>query len=299
MLEGPVFVGAQVVDSQHAVLQTDFAEPLPVESERRNPLQPGHEGDEAIRAARVCGSLRCGRIALRRHRCGAGLAGGNSGRCLHDCRGHSKRTPLGAGGHRNLPVRLDADRQFGTDQAHPLGTDLPAHQTSARNRYLGLGGARHHRAIGIAHLHVEDADSGAAGIVALDLGAGYRDLVGLPDILFDRGSEPGRQEVEFDRARRQPQPQPGASQEDHRESRADADREFAHLGPPRRPPDTQPQPQRARAQVAAARRAMFPKCVLERAQLVQARHAFRFGHARSDIPLSVKPKALAPPDWLT
>ena len=93
-----------------------------------------------------------------------GTAGGGGG----------DRPLVGAGEHGDAAVALDAHRHFGADQIEALRAHVADQQAHAGQADFGLRRARHHRAVGVAHDDVAQAQGGAALLVALDLGAADR-----------------------------------------------------------------------------------------------------------------------------
>ena len=89
---------------------------------------------------------------------------------------------------------------------------MPGQQTETRNTDLGLGGGRHHRAVGIAHDDVAQSQRGTAILGALELRAADLDAMTSAQPLLDRRGQPGRDDVDGERTAAEPPPQgPGGN----------------------------------------------------------------------------------------
>ena len=117
--------------------------------------------------------------------------------------------------------------EFGADQIEAFGPHMTAEQAQAGDLDLRLGCARHHRAVGIAHDDVADADRGAAILGPLDLGAADFDALAAAEIVGNGGGEPGGEGVELDRSAGQPPPQAGEAQDQNAGQDAGADPDLA------------------------------------------------------------------------
>ena len=204
------------------------------------------------------------------------------------------------------PSGIDADRHVGVDQAEALGARACDQQARAGNADLGLGRHRHRRAAGVAQHDVAQAQRGAALLVALELRAADLDAIAAAEILLDRGGEPGRRQIEHDRAAGEPPPQRAAADQHQHGDHGHGDRGLAHHRMPaveqepgieRQPPSgaaQPPQPAQARsAAVGMRRRAGFrlraPMRIQRRLHFLErrdARTAILVRHARSAVPSS-------------
>ena len=112
-----------------------------------------------------------------------------------------------------------------------LARTLPGHQPGAGEADLRLGRTGDDLAVGVAHDDVADAQRGAAAGVALELRAADRDAVIVAEILFDRGGEPRRREIEIDRPAAEPPPQ--RQHPDQHHARQPMAKAMAHAAPAR------------------------------------------------------------------
>ena len=121
-------------------------------------------------------------------------------------------------------ILLDAHGHFRTDEIEAFGAHMAAQQAHAGDADLGLRRARHHRTVGVAHDDVANAHRGAAVLGALDLRAADLDVMIAAEILLDRGSEPGRHDVELNRSAGKPPPQRKEARGHEHTKDANADR---------------------------------------------------------------------------
>jgi hypothetical protein len=225
ILERPLLAAALVVDDQVAVLEPELAQVAAVEAGGAEAVDPGQErrevrrGDASGRRRRLRGRRRGQRASCRRRRQRHAGADRNV-----DRRRRHERPLVGAREHRDPAVGLDAYLHLGAHQAEPLRANASGDQARTGDADLGLRGARHDGAVRIAHHDVADTQRRAAVGVALDLRAADLDAMVAAEILFDRGGEPGRGNVELDRAAAEPPPQ-GHHADDH-----DAGERAAHIG---------------------------------------------------------------------
>src|SRR5262249_58741427 len=120
---------------------------------------------------------------------------------------------LGAGEYVHLPVRIDAHRHGGADQAQAGGLHLADQQARAGKPNLRFGGAGDDGAVTVAHDDVAQPQGGAAVVVALELRSTDFDAVAPPETLLDRRGEPWGDEIEREWTAREPPPQePGRHQ---------------------------------------------------------------------------------------
>ena len=206
VVEFPVLAVALIVDS----VRLPFLRPSSLRSRPSRPVAPRlsiHASSAAksgIMPRLLAGAAARGRAPAELGASPARNAGSRRRR------GH-ERLPVGAGEHRDLAVRLDPHLHLGADQAQPLGAHAAGHQAGAGEADFRLGRARDDLAVGVAHDDVADAQRGAAAGVALELRAADGDAVVAAEILFDRGGEPRRREIEIDRSAAEPPPQRHAS----------------------------------------------------------------------------------------
>ncbi len=203
-IERPRLAVAPIVDHEIAVLEAEFAQFLAVEAGGAGIVDPGHDTGRVLDI----------RTQRRLRRGGVGRQVG--ARRTERRRGDGDRPLVGAGEHGHAAVGLDPHRQLGADQIEALRPHLPHQQAHAGQADLGLRRARHHRAVDVAHDNVAQAQGGAALLVAFDLGSADSHRLLAIEILLDRGFQPGRRQIEFNRAAAQPPPQSEKSDGRHR-----------------------------------------------------------------------------------
>ncbi|MBA7481600.1 hypothetical protein ES707_17074 [subsurface metagenome] len=226
VLERPFVAALLVVDDKVAVLQADFVEVLSVETGEAETVEPVEAGENAGLCAVRCGRSRA-TCRRRRHRDLAGERGGKAGLLLGGDAGRERFCGV-ARGHRDLAVRRDANGKLGIDEIEAFGAQ-PAHQQRhAGEFHFGLRRGGDDGAVAVAHDDVADAHGDTDSTRALDLRAANLDRVAMADIFLDRRGEPGRGDIEIDRPRTEPPPQPAEADEEDDGERRHGNREPFH-----------------------------------------------------------------------
>ncbi len=232
--ERPLLAIALIVDGQVAALEPDLGEIAAVETAGAEALDPGDQRGEFrnAHAHRRCRRWRCSRRRRDRRRQPCRRSGGAGDHRGRAGGGSDERALVGAREDRDLAVRLDAHRHLGAHQAQSFGADAAGEQSGAGDADLGLGSTGDDRALGVAHHDVANAQGGAAAGVALELRAADLDFVAVAEILLDRRGQPGRGDIELDRAAGEPPPQAGHPDQHEASDRAADERQLAQAWPP-------------------------------------------------------------------
>ena len=193
--EFPLGAAAAVVNGEAAIGDADFVQRLTVEaagagikSELAKLVDPGEQRRDIARNTAPGHRLQREHArAVRRRLAGSGrtrrrLVRGSWSRGparrlrliqlrLASLRRDRDERPLAADQDIDLPIRIDADRHIGIDQAEAFGARACEQQARSGNSDLGLGRDRDGRAGGIAQHDVAETQCGAALFVALKLRA--------------------------------------------------------------------------------------------------------------------------------
>ena len=239
--ERPLLAVALIVDGEVAAFEPDLRKVAAIQSAGVEALDPGEQRGEVgnaaarIRRRRCCRRDRRGRrddghgrgpldIGQRPRR----SADDGSGRC----RRGDERALVAAGEDRDLAVRLDPHRHLGADQAQAFGANAAGEQAGAGNADFRLRRAGHDGAFRVAHHDVANAQRRASIGIAFELSAADLDFVAVAEIVLDRRGQPGRGDVELDRAAGQAPPERDHREQSEATERAADKHELAQARPP-------------------------------------------------------------------